>query len=163
MTLGDRIVVLADSRVQQVGRPIDVYRAPANRFVAGFIGTPRMNFVEGRIHREDGALAFVAEGLRLDVPREGMAAVGTAAVTLGVRPEDLLIPSPSDQRPSTVSGRVVLVERLGGVTHVHFDAGPHRLMAALPNDTAVTVGDAITLRVRTERLHLFDADGQSHL
>jgi ABC-type sugar transport system ATPase subunit len=62
-----------------------------------------------------------------------------------------------------VSGRVVLVERLGGTTHVHFDAGPHRLMAALPNDTAVTVGDDITLRIRTERLHLFDADGRSHL
>jgi ABC-type sugar transport system ATPase subunit len=161
MTLGDRIVVLADGRIQQLGRPIDIYRAPANRFVAGFIGTPRMNFVEGRIHHEDGAPAFVAEGLRFDVPREDVASVG--AVTLGVRPEDLLIPSPSDRRPSTVSGRVVLVERLGGTTHVHFDAGPHRLMAALPNDTAVTVGDDITLRIRTERLHLFDADGRSHL
>jgi ABC-type sugar transport system ATPase subunit len=84
-------------------------------------------------------------------------------VTLGVRPEDLLIPSPSDRETSTVAGRVALVERLGGITHVHFDAGPHRLMAALPNDTAVTVGDAITLRIRTERLHLFDADGRSYL
>jgi ABC-type sugar transport system ATPase subunit len=163
MTLGDRIVVLADGRIQQLGRPIDIYRAPANRFVAGFIGTPRMNFVEGRIHYEDSAAAFVTEGLRLPVPRERVASVASPMVTLGVRPEDLLIPSPSDRETSTVAGRVALVERLGGITHVHFDAGPHRLMAALPNDTAVTVGDAITLRIRTERLHLFDADGRSYL
>src|SRR5688572_22521391 len=64
MTLGDRIVVLADRRVQQVGRPIDVYRAPVNRFVAGFIGTPPMNFVDGHLAVDDGSTFFLTDGAR---------------------------------------------------------------------------------------------------
>src|SRR5688572_18915853 len=65
MTLGDRIVVLAEGHIQQIGRPIDIYRAPANRFVAGFIGTPRMNFVEGHLQRDGSDLVFLADGARL--------------------------------------------------------------------------------------------------
>jgi ABC-type sugar transport system ATPase subunit len=164
MTLGDRIVVLADSRVQQVGRPIDVYRAPANRFVAGFIGTPRMNFVEGRVHREGGVLVFVADGVRLELPPERTVPAGETPITLGVRPEDLLIhPSGhSDGGAAALSGRIVLVERLGSITHVHFDAGPHRMMAAVSNDAVPDVGADITLRIRVERAHLFGADGLAH-
>src|SRR2546423_14731560 len=65
MTLGDRNVVLANGRIQQVGRPIDLYRAPVNRFVAGFIGTPPMNFVPGRIESDGGSSAFAADGFRV--------------------------------------------------------------------------------------------------
>ena len=70
MTLGDRIVVLADGRIQQVGRPIELYRAPVNRFVAGFIGTPPMNFVEGGLREDNGQVFFIAEGISIKVPRE---------------------------------------------------------------------------------------------
>ena len=164
MTLGDRIVVLADSRIQQIGRPIDIYRAPANRFVAGFIGTPRMNFIEGRVQTEDGGLLFVSQGVRVKLPQERTPPA--EPLTLGVRPEDLLVVAPTDRAAdsvgATVQGRVVLVERLGGITHVHFDAGPHRLMATVSNDVVPEVAEDITLRVRTERVHLFAADGRSH-
>jgi multiple sugar transport system ATP-binding protein len=162
MTLGDRIVVLADSRIQQIGRPIDIYRAPANRFVAGFIGTPRMNFIDGRVQAEDGQSLFVAEGVRVRLPRERTPP--PQPLTLGVRPEDLLVESPTDRAAdsATVRGRVVLVERLGGITHIHFDAGPHRLMATVSNDVVPEVAEDITLRIRTERVHLFAADGRSH-
>jgi multiple sugar transport system ATP-binding protein len=168
MTLGDRVVVLADSRIQQIGRPIDIYRAPANRFVAGFIGTPRMNFVEGRVQQEDGELVFVAEGARVKLPRERIATAGAPAqMTLGIRPEDLLIDSTPDRSDGpagdTLRGRVVLVERLGGTTHVHVDVGPHRLMASVSNDSVTDVGEDITLRIRAERVHLFGVDGRSHL
>ncbi|HJU69028.1 MAG TPA: sn-glycerol-3-phosphate ABC transporter ATP-binding protein UgpC [Gemmatimonadaceae bacterium] len=162
MTLGDRIVVLADGHIQQIGRPIDIYRAPANRFVAGFIGTPRMNFVEGLVTREGNDLFFVADGVRIELaPNHSATAPPSHPTTLGVRPEDLVIDSEAPVG-NTLSGRVVLVERLGGTTHVHFDAGPHRLMAVVANDSVPDVGEEIRVRARAERLHLFGADGRSH-
>src|SRR5688572_835363 len=116
MTLGDRIVILADGRVQQIGRPIEIYRGPANRFVAGFIGTPRMNFMDGRVHREERALVFVTEGARLTLPRERVDARDGDPMTIGVRPEDLRIDGAADSSDegagADIHGRVVLVERL---------------------------------------------------
>ncbi len=163
MTLGDRIVVLADGHIQQIGRPIDIYRAPANRFVAGFIGTPRMNFVDGRVQREGDQLVFVSNGARIELPRNRPTPQGaTETTTLGLRPEDLVIDS-EETAGNTLTGRVVLVERLGGTTHVHFDAGSHRLMAAIAHDSVPDIGEAITVRIRAERIHLFGADGRSYL
>src|SRR6476661_10509248 len=129
MTLGDRIVVLAGGRIQQIGRPIDLYRAPDNRFVAGFIGTPPMNFIDGAVTTLNGAPAFSAEGVRLALPPNRLSAAGAAAATLGIRPEDLIVARPTDQvHGDEIAGRVVLVEMLGGMSHVHFDVGPHRLL-----------------------------------
>ena len=163
MTLGDRIVVLADGHIQQIGRPIEIYRAPVNRFVAGFIGTPRMNFVDGRIQRDGDDIVFLADGTRIRLAQRHSAPVATAQpATLGVRPEDLVIDAEGSEGNS-LAGRVVLVERLGGTTHVHFDAGPHRLMAAVSNDAVPDVGEDIRVRVRPDRIHLFGADGRSHL
>ena len=163
MTLGDRIVVLADGRIQQVGGPIEIYRAPVNRFVAGFIGTPPMNFVDGRIDASDGALRFVADGVRVSLPPDRFSAVGASAPgTLGIRPEDLLVvPSAGDATGELLRGRVVLVEMLGGTSHVHFDTGPNRLLAAVAGDRLPAVGDEITVRARTERAHLFGPDGRT--
>jgi len=135
MTLGDRIVVLANGVIQQVGRPIDLYRAPANRFVAGFIGTPPMNFVPARFAAE--SLGVVVDG---------------GAETLGIRPEDVRL-------SAGAAGRVVLVERLGGTSHVHVDVGPHRLVAAVTGDALPEVGDEISVHVPSDRVHLFAADG----
>jgi ABC-type sugar transport system ATPase subunit len=167
MTLGDRIVVLADGRIQQIGPPIELYRAPVNRFVAGFIGTPRMNFIEGRLERETGSTIFIADGARVRLVREFSAAPGwSAAVTLGVRPEDLqLFASDSSENiaADTVRGRVVLVERLGGTSHVHFDVGAHRLMASVSNTDLPQVGDQVAVRVPSDRVHLFAADGYAVL
>ncbi|MFN2397637.1 MAG: ABC transporter ATP-binding protein, partial [Gemmatimonadaceae bacterium] len=166
MTLGDRIVVLADGRIQQVGRPIDIYQTPVNRFVAGFIGTPPMNFVEGRHHVEDGVSVFMAEGASVKLlPDHVTTSRPSGPMTLGIRPEDLKLDPAGD--PSAVAsgdalvGRVVLVERLGGSSHVHFDVGPHRLMAVVSNDALPTIGESIVVRVRPERVHLFGTDGRA--
>ncbi len=169
MTLGDRIVVLADGRIQQIGRPIDLYRAPINRFVAGFIGTPPMNFVDGRLREEGGRVLFSAEGISIGLPREKTAAAkGAETLTLGIRPEDLRLnpsgaPSAGDGAPGEAfTGRVVLVERLGGTSHVHFDVlGGNRMMASVLNDRLPEVGETISVRVPPERVHLFAADGRS--
>ena len=162
MTLGDRIVVLADGRIQQVGKPIDLYRAPINRFVAGFIGTPRMNFIEGRLGEDHGT--FVTDGARIKLARAFPTSASTASVTLGIRPEDLHL-STADSLdnliPDTLHGSVVLVERLGGTSHVHFDVGPHRLMASVSDSALPQVGDQVAVRVPGGRIHLFAADGSA--
>jgi ABC-type sugar transport system ATPase subunit len=164
MTLGDRIVVLADGRIQQVGQPIELYRAPVNRFVAGFIGTPRMNFVEGHLGEDLGAATFIAEGARITLTGPfPMAPGSSASVTLGVRPEDLQL-SASDLSESpasdTLLGRVVLVERLGGTSHVHLDVGAHRLMASVSDSALPQVGDHVAVRVPSDRVYLFAEDGR---
>jgi multiple sugar transport system ATP-binding protein len=170
MTLGDRIVVLADGRVQQIGRPIELYRAPLNRFVAGFIGTPTMNFVEGRLREDNGEVFFVAEGIDIKVRREQTGgAKRTEPLTLGVRPEDLrvdysVVPSVEAGPPGEVlTARVLLVERLGGTSHVHFDVegGGNRMMASVSNDRLPDVGETIRVRVPPERVHLFASDGKA--
>jgi ABC-type sugar transport system ATPase subunit len=161
MTLGDRIVVLANGRIQQVGRPIDLYRRPLNRFVAGFIGTPPMNFIEGGVRSENGRASFVAESVSLPLPGERLAAAEPR--TLGIRPEDLRITSGDVSRVGAhageLTGRVVLVERLGGTSHIHLDVGPHRLLAAVVGDPLPEVGDAIRVEVPAGQVHLFAADG----
>ena len=159
MTLGDRIVVLAEGRVQQVGAPIELYRAPVNRFVAGFIGTPPMSFVPGALHETGGALAFVADGIRLPVGRALPGARAGEAVTLGIRPEDVDLAE--GVGTGLIPGRVVLVERLGGSSHVHVDAGAHRIMAVVTRDDLPAAGDAVSLRPRLDRAHYFGADGRA--
>ena len=170
MTLGDRIVVLADGRIQQVGRPIDLYRAPISRFVAGFIGTPPMNFVEGSLRDNDGKTRFVTGGVSLDVPRaKTTSAKAGETLTLGIRPEDLRLEPAGDRSPDAASagemltGRVLLVERLGGTSHIHFDLKESgtRMMASVTNERLPEIGEAITVRVPSARVHLFGADGKA--
>jgi ABC-type sugar transport system ATPase subunit len=167
MTLGDRIVVLADGRIQQIGRPIDLYRAPINRFVAGFIGTPPMNFVDGRLREENGLVFFTVGSISVEVSRDKIETRRAAdSLTLGIRPEDLILTAPgvaSEGRGPTgdaFTGRVVLVERLGATSHVHFDVeGSGRMMASVVNDRLPEVGEPISVRVSPERVHLFESDG----
>jgi multiple sugar transport system ATP-binding protein len=158
MTLGDRIVVLANGKIQQVGRPIELYRRPINRFVAGFIGTPPMNFIEGRF--DEGV--FVADGVRLALGSE-RAVAAAATVTLGIRPEDLTLVSGAqlgDAAPGArLSGRVVLVERLGGTSHVHFDVDANRLLALVTHERLPAVGETVDVFLPSARAHLFAASG----
>jgi ABC-type sugar transport system ATPase subunit len=159
MTLGDRIVVLANGRIQQVGRPIDLYHRPANRFVAGFIGTPPMNFIDGRFATESGAPSFLADGVR--VALEQRRAMTAEPRTLGIRPEDLRLGASDGGASAAMSGKVMLVERLGGTSHIHFDVGTHRLLAVVTGDPLPDVGDIVPVHVPSSRVHLFGADGAS--
>jgi len=167
MTLGDRIVVLADGRIQQIGRPIELYLAPVNRFVAGFIGTPAMNFVEGRIQEENGAVVFMTEGAQVKLEKVVIEKGNSSQpVTLGIRPEDLSVELSSNGSPASADafpGKIVLVERLGGTSHIHFEVGPHRLMASVIADSLPNVGENINVRIPAARTHLFAADGRTLL
>ncbi|MEZ2130832.1 MULTISPECIES: ABC transporter ATP-binding protein [unclassified Sinorhizobium] len=159
MTLADRIVVLRRGRIEQVGTPLELYNKPANRFVAGFIGAPHMNFLEGRIVGHDGKSAQIETvgGHRLSVPA---AASHTARekVSVGIRPQHVTL---ADQGASgTMETRITLVEELGSETVVHAEAEGHKkLVAVLAGQKRLKVGDGLALRFDPELLHLFGEDG----
>jgi ABC-type sugar transport system ATPase subunit len=159
MTLADRIVILEGGVIQQVGRPMEVYRAPVNRFVAAFIGSPSMNFFGGRIEEEGGELAFTGRDVRIPIPASRRPGGGERdGLTLGVRPEDLGLAADRPGRPA-LAGRLALVERLGGITHLHVEIGDSTVIAAVATDRDLEAGDAIELAVDPARLHLFAANG----
>src|SRR5690348_10290224 len=115
MTLGDRVVVMRDGRVQQVGDPMELYNEPANRFVAGFIGSPAMNFAPVRIAAENGSLWAESDDLRVRVPAAVAGRLERYAggrATLGVRPEDLRVATEADPTELTLDAVVEVVERL---------------------------------------------------
>src|SRR4051812_11686072 len=116
MTLGDRVVVMRDGRVQQVGDPMELYNQPANRFVAGFIGSPAMNFAPVKLASENDHIWAESEGIRIKVPAPMMPrlrAHSSRDITLGIRPEDLTVAGPSDSPDLTFDAAVEVLERLG--------------------------------------------------
>src|SRR5437773_3245177 len=154
MTMADRIVVMRDGVIQQVGPPLQIYGDPTNRFVAGFFGVPAMNFLDGEVVVEGSDLRFRAVGLRpkLAVPRT--ATRGPA--TLGVRPEHVRLGDGPHASPATVS----LIEPMGDETLVFLDyGGPVSLVAKVDAEDTVTVGDRRPFTLRADRLTFFDETG----
>jgi multiple sugar transport system ATP-binding protein len=161
MTLASKIVVLNGGRVEQVGSPLELYRKPANRFVAGFLGAPRMNFLPATISGfEASSLAVECAELRLRLSRSDAGTVFGAA-TLGVRPEDFRL---CEQGQACLTGEVNLIERLGGeaLAYVSCVASPDEsLVVKLPGDAAIARNDIVHLGVFESACHLFDATGKA--
>lgn len=157
MTMGERIVVMKDGRIQQIDTPINLYEFPANRFVAGFIGNPSMNFLRAR-HAE-GVVS--GDGYRLtldDSHRPVVASRNVGDVWVGIRPEHLRL---SDGAATNrVEGTVDVVETLGAVTMVQLSVGEHSVTAQLPGHQKVEIGDTLTLACDSDKLHLFDTDSE---
>jgi multiple sugar transport system ATP-binding protein len=164
MTLGDRVVVMKDGWVQQVGEPLDLYNAPANKFVASFIGSPAMNFVNVTVSPNDGAVWVVSAGLRIKAPEpcaERLRAYFGKVVTLGVRPEDLRIESSATPSELGFDAVVEVVERLGSETLLDVKAGTFSMAAAVEPTVRVKVRDPLRLALNPERLHFFDAETEA--
>jgi len=182
MTLGDRVVVLNKGVVQQVDTPERLYRQPANTFVAGFIGSPAMNFVVGRLSETSLELG----GMRIDLPdrvRRNLART-SGEVIAGVRPEDLVI-SANGAAPDSFQAQVEITEALGPETLVHLRAGglvvahlgersaqsedeqsselSDALVARFDSNTAVHTGQTVRLSVNADHVQLFDPDSGSSL
>jgi len=161
MTMADRIVVMHKGEVQQVAPPMQLYHAPVNRFVAGFIGTPSMNILDGRIvasEEWENGWDFVedgTDGLRIPLGpvRESM----LGSVAIGLRPEHVTLADQSD--PLSFASRIEMVETLGNQTLLHFATASGLAIAMVSPDTHVSYGEAIQLRVHAERLHFFGPDG----
>jgi ABC-type sugar transport system ATPase subunit len=157
MTLADRIVVLRAGRIEQVGTPLEVYNHPANLFVAGFIGSPRMNLLPARA-AASGQVTIGNDTRSIPLPSTGQTASG-ASITLGARPEHIDV---VDETQADLVITVNLVEQLGGETYLYGSA------PSLPELTVRQDGQArydrnqkVGLRLKREALHLFDADGQA--
>lgn len=163
MTMGTRIAVMNDGRVQQVAEPKTLYDEPANEFVAGFIGSPPMNLFSGRIIRQGGKAVFEAEGLRLELSEAQATKVAAAkdrAVTLGLRPEDLHETAEGAERgeaPVGIEGRVEGVEPLGHEVLIHLKVGGALMTARLEPRATAAFGETKALYVEPSRAHFFDA------
>jgi len=167
MTLGDRIVVLNGGRVQQIDTPLGVYRAPLNTFVAGFIGSPAMNILEGVVvsAAADDALTFQAAGSAFSLllpPHWGrvLASREGQPVLLGIRPEDVRV---ADQADGGVRMRLDLVEPLGQELLVSARVGGHEVIARLPPAAAAQSGQDITVAFDPEALHFFDSETRERI
>ena len=175
ITLGDRVVVMNDGVIQQCAPALEIYRRPANRFVAGFLGSPPMNFLEGKLVDEAGRLFFTTgEGAtgadaRLPVPAWAAAALRAelgGPIVLGVRPEALAL-KPQARFETTDNGiamKVWLVQPLGDRADVYLSTPHHpRIVAQMDAAAAVAVGETVAVYVDPARLHFFAAgdDGRS--
>ncbi len=159
MTLGDRVVVMKDGVVQQEGEPLELYGRPVNRFVASFIGSPAMNFVEVAIMPANGGLWADATGLRIKIPSRKQAALQRHAgrrVVLGVRPEALRVASGADPAEYAFDTAVEVVEPLGNEILLDVRAGPHAMVARVDPSTRLKVHESVRLAFDPERLHFFD-------
>ncbi|MBK8914902.1 MAG: ATP-binding cassette domain-containing protein [Phycisphaerales bacterium] len=165
MTLGDRVVVMKDGVIQQAATPYDVYERPVNRFVAGFVGTPPMNFFEGRLVDSGGRLAFEDGDLRLPLAPEQagrLARFAGQGVVLGLRPESLHA-DPGSAGPSgaTIRARIVLTEPLGDRTDVHVQTGRYsRVICRVDARTRVKEREMVDLVADMSRAHFFAASAE---
>jgi len=159
MTLGDRVVVMKDGWIQQVGEPLELYGKPANRFVAGFIGSPAMNFAEVTINETGGSLVAEASGFRIQVPPSHgptLKPYKGQRVTLGIRPEDIHIAGGADSPHHTFDATVDVVEPLGSEILLDVKAGTNTLVARVEPTVRAKVHEQVKLAMNPERLHFFD-------
>jgi multiple sugar transport system ATP-binding protein len=166
MTMGDRIVVMNKALIQQVADPLTIYEHPANRFVASFIGSPPMNFLQGKIVRVGEALSFTEGAFRLHVVEEMAArllAYENKPVIFGIRPEDLydklfITEAPID---CIVTSTVELVEPLGAEVYLHLKAGQHAIIARVGPHDRPEVNQDIDLVFDMGKAHFFDPETEA--
>ncbi|MET0742183.1 MAG: sn-glycerol-3-phosphate ABC transporter ATP-binding protein UgpC [Microvirga sp.] len=160
MTLASKIVVLNHGRVEQIGAPLELYRRPRNLFVAGFIGSPRMNFIGARVRsvgEREAILSFAGVEATMAIPGPGIRA--GEGVTVGVRPEHMADPDP---QAIHLTGRIDAIERLGEASHVYMRlADGTDVIARAPGDLAAEPGDPFTARLSGTSLHVFDGEGEA--
>jgi len=159
MTMADRIAVLRAGRLEQIGTPRELYEQPANRFVAGFIGSPSMNFAELTVeHAPDGTVSARGEGIDVeltDAQAGVLAAAGLNTAIVGVRPEHLALQREGEHGVH-ISADVDVVEFLGNGKLVHTAASGLDIMAVLSDSAKVAVGDSVVLSAPPDRVHFFD-------
>jgi multiple sugar transport system ATP-binding protein len=149
MTMADKIVVMHDGKVEQIGAPLDIYDKPRNLFVAGFIGSPAMNFLEGKVARDDGAWFETANGRRLQLPPDTTAEDGRQVV-YGIRPEHL------HASEGGTEAEVVVVEPTGAEVQVFARLDGENITAVLRERLLLKPGETVRLAPDTALVHLFD-------
>lgn len=171
MTLGDRIVVMSDGEVQQIDSPQNLYDSPANRFVAGFIGAPQMNFMDAVITEKGGKIYLTVNGddiLLSDKKAKKLRQKGYTAgteVILGIRPEDIS-DSPEDLEKfsqSKTSGKVDVYEMLGSTANLYVDCNGNQITAVVAPDTKARIGDVVNLAFDNDKIQIFDKNTDKNI
>ena len=170
MTLGDRIVIMKDGVIQQVGTPQEVFNHPANLFVAGFIGMPQMNFYDAELVMDGDKYAVNLEKAHIVLSEEKQANlrrnnVKPGAVTLGVRPEHLLL---SDSADNTISGKIEVSEMMGSAVHLHVSACGSDTIIIVPtteikDPASFSLGTQLSFTFSGATAHVFDRETQKNL
>jgi len=163
MTMGDRLVVMNQGRIQQLDTPQNLYDRPVNRFVAGFIGSPPMNFIECRLTREDGKLHARREALDFRIPEQRVGKLGPYVgkeMVLGIRPEHILDPLSSEHKGEgeTFQATVWVIEPLGSEKFVHLKAGATTLVARMAPHVPLKMGESAPFVARMDCAYFFDKD-----
>ena len=163
MTLSDRLVVMRNGVVQQVGTPLDVYNHPVNIFVARFLGSPSMNFVQGAVGSTDGAPVLQTAGGALPIPLEKASSDGIStgrSLAIGVRPEDIAIEhGTGDGLQATIE----VIEPMGSLNIVYARLGDERVAITTDPTFWGQLDDQVTLTFDPEKTHLFDPDTEQVL
>jgi multiple sugar transport system ATP-binding protein len=160
MTLGDRVVVMKDGVVQQVAAPLDIYNRPVNKFVAGFMGMPPMNFFNGRILFEDGNICFEDGTNKLVLPgkwKDRLSPYKDQATVLGIRPENFAFVSRAGERKSNFKAKIEVTEPLGNMIDVYMTTPNHpHIVARVDAQSGITEGAAVEMYVDVNRVHVFE-------
>ena len=157
MTLADKIVVLQSGRIEQTGAPLDIYNNPQNVFVAGFIGSPRMNLIEATANQGPDGWTLTAPNMSVPIPNVDGLANG-AHCTVGIRPEHVSI---ATEGSGHTKAQVAFAEQLGGETYLYCDVeGSPQITVHQPGQLPVIKGQTLALNFALENMHLFDANGQ---
>lgn len=158
MTMSDRIVVLNDGRLQQVGTPMECYHEPANEFVAGFIGSPSMNFLEVTYRGGRDGPRLVHDAFEYELSAETADALGVVGdgdpLTMGIRPEDVALVRAGER--NAITTEVDVVEPLGESSYVYITVGDQLLTTSFDGNLPISAGDDLTVRFPEDRIHLFD-------
>jgi multiple sugar transport system ATP-binding protein len=163
MTMGTKIVVMKDGLIQQMGSPLEVYNHPVNMFVAGFIGSPVINFFPSRLILKEGRLFIDAEAFQLPIPEKKafyyQSLVGSEVI-FGIRPSDIYdrLYAPDRLREKFIRAVVDVIEPLGSEIHLNVTAGKHTLIARVDVQTSVRVHQEIELALDLNKMHLFEKD-----
>jgi len=169
MTMGDRIVVMKDGFIQQVDTPQNLYNKPQNVFVAGFIGSPQMNFLEGKIEEKGGKLCFTYGKNSLFIPQAGdhdeVKKYTGKPIKLGIRPENMYMGKNADasKHKAEIDAIVEVYELLGNETILYLKCGDQKMTARVAPTTVVETGMNIKISLDMERIHLFDSETEERV
>jgi len=158
MTMADKIVLMQDGKIVQVGTPDDLYDKPNSIFVADFIGSPSMNFIEGVLASDDNGAFFSADHVAVRLPGSFNGLEAGHKVTCGIRPSDVSL-----AENGTIAGTLQLAEKTGADVQLHASIQGHDFIAIAPRDAPVKAGETVSFDVPPEKVHLFDAETNQRL
>jgi ABC-type sugar transport system ATPase subunit len=156
LTMGDRIGVMRSGELVQVGSADEVYARPANRFVAGFVGSPRMNLLDGKVETSDGHREFVSGNVKFELPGSFPGKADESCAALGVRPEALSLGDPDS---SPTRGVIRLIETTGADRYLFIEVAGSELCVRVNGDAPMREGEPVGLRI-AGAVHMFDASGE---